>query len=233
MGRWQSASNLARVLRPLCCGRHPITVDWGIETELLTPAKVVAKVSFVNGDAILGGLSHAERVGGRLGAIMRERAQARGVLTELDNTEVTGLTVSRLLFGRPRIRAVVTACDRGKAGGDLAAMAGATILLTPACTRWPIWPDDLLHRTGNEIGYRSCATWTRSCTSGRATRRWRSVPTSIAPSWCVPCWRSCCMCCRSSSWRFDEAPQPETPKIHGDGGLDALAAVEADLAEGD
>ena len=32
-------------------------------------------------------------------------------------------------------------------------MAGATILLTPACTRWPIWPDDLLHRTGNEIGY--------------------------------------------------------------------------------
>ena len=31
--------------------------------------------------------------------IMRERAQERGVLTELDNTEVTGLTVSRLLFG--------------------------------------------------------------------------------------------------------------------------------------
>ena len=31
--------------------------------------------------------------------IMRERAQQRGVLTELDNTEVTGLTVSRLLFG--------------------------------------------------------------------------------------------------------------------------------------
>ena len=31
----------------------------------------------------------------------------------------------------------------------------------------------------------------------------------------------------------DEAPQPETPKVHRDDGLDALAAVEADLAEGD
>ena len=40
---------------------------WGIEAELLNPAEVVAKVPFVNGDVILGGLLHAERVGGRLG----------------------------------------------------------------------------------------------------------------------------------------------------------------------
>ena len=118
---------------------------WGIETELLTPIEVVAKAPFVNGDVILGGfytpsVSVVDSV--RAGAIMRERAQRRGVLTVLDNTEVTGLEVSRPPFGRPRIRAVVTAGGAieveqvviacGVWSPRLAALAGATIPLTPA-----------------------------------------------------------------------------------------------------
>ena len=117
---------------------------WGIEAELLDSAEVVAKVPFVNGDVILGGfytpsVSVVDSV--RAGTIMRERAQAKGVLTVLDNTEVTGLEVSRPPFGRPRIRAVAT--TRGTIAVDqvviacgvwsprVAALAGATIPLTP------------------------------------------------------------------------------------------------------
>ena len=63
---------------------------WGIESELLTPRQVVAKVPFVNPDVILGGfhtpsVSVVDSV--KAGTIMRERALARGVLTVLDETE--------------------------------------------------------------------------------------------------------------------------------------------------
>ncbi len=140
---------------------------WGIEAELLSPAEVVAKAPFVNGDVIRGGFytpsaSVVDSV--RAGTIMRGRAQAMGVLTVLDDTEVTGLEVSRPPFGRPRIRAVVTA--RGAIAVEqvviacgvwsprLAAMAGATIPLTPAVHQMvDLGPIDLLRRTGNEISY--------------------------------------------------------------------------------
>ena len=140
---------------------------WGIEAELLDSAEVVAKVPFVNGDVILGGfytpsVSVVDSV--RAGTIMRERAQAKDALTVLDNTEVTGLEVSRPPFGRPRIRAVVT--TRGTIAVDqvviacgvwsprVAALAGATIPLTPAVHQMAdMGPIDLLRRTGDEIGY--------------------------------------------------------------------------------
>ena len=141
--------------------------SWGIETELLTPKEVVAKVPFVNGDVIKGGfytpsVSVVDSV--RAGTIMRERALAKGVLTVLDNIEVTGLEVEPHPFGRPRIRAVVT--DRGEIAVEqvviacgvwsprLAAMAGASIPLTPAVHQMAdMGPIDLLSKTGNEIGY--------------------------------------------------------------------------------
>ena len=140
---------------------------WGIEAELLDPAEVVAKVPFVNRDVILGGfytpsVSVVDSV--RAGTIMRERAQAKGVLTVLDNTEVTGLEVSRPPFGRPRVRAVVT--SRGTIAVEqvviacgvwsprVAALAGATIPLTPAVHQMAdLGSIDLLRRTGNEIAY--------------------------------------------------------------------------------
>ena len=140
---------------------------WGIEAELLDPAEVVDKVPFVNRDVILGGfytpsVSVVDSV--RAGTIMRERAQAKGVLTVLDNTEVTGLEVSRPPFSRPRVRAVVT--SRGTIAVEqvviacgvwsprVAALAGATIPLTPAVHQMAdMGSIDLLRRTGNEIAY--------------------------------------------------------------------------------
>ena len=140
---------------------------WGIESELLTPAEVVAKVPFVNPDVILGGfhtpsVSVVDSVGA--GTIMRERAVARGVLTVLDETEATGLEVEPAPFGRPRIRAVTT--TRGTIEVDhaviacgawsprVAAMAGATIPLTPAVHQMADFgPVEILVGTGNEIGY--------------------------------------------------------------------------------
>ncbi|MYB06859.1 MAG: FAD-dependent oxidoreductase [Gemmatimonadetes bacterium] len=140
---------------------------WGIESELLTPAEVVARVPFVNPDVILGGfytpgVSVVDSV--RAGTIMRERAQARGVLTVLDETEVTGIEVNPMPFGRPRIGAVAT--TRGTIEVDhaviacgvwsprIAAMAGATIPLTPAVHQMADFgPVELLLETGNEIGY--------------------------------------------------------------------------------
>ena len=141
--------------------------SWGIETELLTPDEVVARVPFVNGDVIKGGfytpaVSVVDSV--KAGTIMRERARAKGVLTVLDNTEVTGLEVERRPFGRPRICAVAT--DRGTIEAAqvviacgvwsprIAAMAGANIPLTPAVHQMAdMGPIDLMSRTGNEIGY--------------------------------------------------------------------------------
>ena len=140
---------------------------WGIEAELLSPDEVVARAPFVNRDVIRGGfympsVSVVDSV--RAGTIMRERAQAKGALTVLADTEVVGLEVTRPPFGRPRIRAVAT--DRGTIAVEqvvvacgvwsprLAAMAGATIPLTPAVHQMAdLGPIDLLHRTGNEIAY--------------------------------------------------------------------------------
>ena len=140
---------------------------WGIESELLTPPEVVARVPFVNPEVILGGfytpsVSVVDSV--RAGTIMRERALKRGVLTVLDETEVTGLEVDPMPLGRPRIRAVAT--TRGPIEVDhaviacgvwsprIAAMAGATIPLTPAVHQMADFgPVELLLATGNEIGY--------------------------------------------------------------------------------
>ena len=141
--------------------------SWGIEAELLSPEEVVARIPFVNGDVIKGGfymasVSVVDSV--RAGTIMRERALAKGVLTVLDNTEVTGLEVEPRPFGRPCMRAVVT--DRGRIEVEqvviacgvwsprVAAMAGASIPLTPAVHQMAdMGPIDLLRKTGNEIGY--------------------------------------------------------------------------------
>ena len=141
--------------------------SWGIEAELLTPDEVVARIPFVDGAVIKGGfwmpaVSVVDSV--KAGTVMRERALAKGVLTVLDNTEVTGLEVERRPFGRPRIRAVAT--GRGTIEAEqvviacgvwsprIAALAGASIPLTPAVHQMAdMGPVDLLSKTGSEIGY--------------------------------------------------------------------------------
>ncbi len=135
---------------------------WGVESYLISPAEVTELVPFIDQDVILGGFySPGVTVVDSLqaGTIMRERAQARGALTVLPNTEVLSMEVEG-----GAIRAVVT--DRGRIETDylviacgvwsprMARMAGATIPLTPAVHQMiDVGPIPVLEATRSEIGY--------------------------------------------------------------------------------
>ena len=115
--------------------------SWGIEpVELLSSAEVRKLVPFVDDQVILGGF-HTPGVGVvdslRAGTLMREQGQATGALTISANNEVTGIDVERgriagvrTLRGDIRTEVVVVAC--GVWSPRIAAMAGASIPLTPA-----------------------------------------------------------------------------------------------------
>jgi len=115
--------------------------SWGVEpVELLTPAEVRKLVPFVDERVILGGF-YTPGVGVvdslRAGTLMREQAQAMGALTVSANNEVTGIEVDRgrirgirTLRGEIRTEVVVIAC--GVWSPRIAAMAGASIPLSPA-----------------------------------------------------------------------------------------------------
>ncbi len=140
---------------------------WGIDAELLTPEEVAERIPFVNADVILGGfwmssVSVVDAV--RAGTLMRERALARGALTVLDDTEVTGFEVEPRASGRPRLRAVLTAHGRievehaviacGVWSPLVAELAGASIPLTPAVHQMADFgPVDILRATDNEIAH--------------------------------------------------------------------------------
>jgi glycine cleavage system aminomethyltransferase T/glycine/D-amino acid oxidase-like deaminating enzyme len=114
---------------------------WGIDdVSLLTPAEVKALVPYLEESAIVGGF-YTESVGIvdslRFGTIARERAQEKGALRIFANTEVLDVVVER-----GRVRGLTT--TRGEIETDtivvccgvwsprIAAMAGASIPLTPA-----------------------------------------------------------------------------------------------------
>ncbi len=136
--------------------------SWGIESELIDPARVKALVPFVETSIILGGF-HTPGVGVvdslRAGTIMRERATEMGALTIASGTEVTGIDV---LDGH--VRGVRT--DRGTIAADtvliccgvwsprIAKMAGASIPLTPAIHQMiSVGPVPLFADTVGEIKY--------------------------------------------------------------------------------
>ncbi|HSJ44546.1 MAG TPA: FAD-dependent oxidoreductase [Euzebyales bacterium] len=113
---------------------------WGVESHLLNADEVRELVPFINHEIVLAGfytpsVSVVDSL--RAGTIMRERAQELGALTSLANTEVldigtdgrrvTGVTTDR---GEIAASTVVVAC--GVWSPRIAAMAGATIPLTPA-----------------------------------------------------------------------------------------------------
>jgi glycine cleavage system aminomethyltransferase T/glycine/D-amino acid oxidase-like deaminating enzyme len=113
---------------------------WGIEAELVSPDHVVANVPFLDKDRILGAF-WTPSVGVvdslRAGTLMRERAIELGALTVVPTVEVTGLDTERGRIRRVRTTGgdietatVVIAC--GVWSPKLAAMAGASIPLTPA-----------------------------------------------------------------------------------------------------
>ena len=135
---------------------------WGIEAELLTPAEVGKLLPFVNTDIVLGGfytpsVSVVDSL--RAGTIFRERAMGLGALQTVAGVEVLAIEVAN-----GRVQAVVT--DRGRVAAQyvviacgvwsprIAAMAGATIPLTPAVHQMiDVGPIPELEATGNEIGF--------------------------------------------------------------------------------
>ncbi len=135
---------------------------WGIESRLLTPQEVKEMVPFIDEGIILGGwytpsVSVVDSL--RAGTIMRERAMELGALTVSPNTEVTDVTVEDGAVtgvttdkGHIECEYVVIAC--GVWSPRIAAMAGATIPLTPAVHQMiDVGPLEPLQSTNNEIGY--------------------------------------------------------------------------------
>ncbi len=136
--------------------------SWGIESELIDPARVKELVPYVETSIVLGGF-YTPGVGVvdslRAGTIMRERATEMGALTIASGTEVTGIDV---VDGH--VRGVQT--DRGTIAADtvliccgvwsprIARMAGASIPLTPAIHQMiSVGPVPLFADTVGEITY--------------------------------------------------------------------------------
>jgi glycine cleavage system aminomethyltransferase T/glycine/D-amino acid oxidase-like deaminating enzyme len=135
---------------------------WGIEAEIISPARIKELVPFINEEILLGGF-YQPGVGVvdslRAGTIMRERAQEMGALTISATTEVLGLDVDR-----GRIRGVRT--NKGDIASDvvvvacgvwsprIARMAGASIPLIPAVHQMiSVGPVPQLENTVGEISF--------------------------------------------------------------------------------
>ncbi len=113
---------------------------WGIEAELVDPAFVKERVSFIETAQFIGAF-WTPSVGVvdslRAGTIMREKALESGALTVVPTVEVTGLDVEggrirrvRTTGGDIEAEAVVIAC--GVWSPKIGDMAGISIPLTPA-----------------------------------------------------------------------------------------------------
>jgi glycine cleavage system aminomethyltransferase T/glycine/D-amino acid oxidase-like deaminating enzyme len=120
--------------------RMASATSWGIDAELISPARVRELVPYVDESIILGGF-YQQGVGVvdslRAGTLMREAAQALGALTLSPMTETTGIDVVdgriaavRTTRGTIEAETVVIAC--GIWSPRIARMAGASIPLTPA-----------------------------------------------------------------------------------------------------
>ncbi len=135
---------------------------WGIDASLLSPDEVKEMVPFVDESVILGGfytpsVSVVDSL--RAGTIFRERAQEKSALDVFPNTEVVDIetesgAVKAVVTDRGRVETehVVVAC--GVWSPKIAAMAGATIPLTPAVHQMiDVGPIDALVETNTEIAY--------------------------------------------------------------------------------
>ncbi len=114
--------------------------SWGIDSELITPARIRELVPYINEEILLGGF-YTPGVGVvdslRAGTLMREKAIEMGALTTSAMTETIGIDVVdgrvtgvRTDRGDIRTDTVVIAC--GIWSPRIARMAGASIPLTPA-----------------------------------------------------------------------------------------------------
>jgi glycine cleavage system aminomethyltransferase T/glycine/D-amino acid oxidase-like deaminating enzyme len=135
---------------------------WGIESHLITPAQVKEMVPFINEKILLGGF-YTPDVGVvdslRAGTLMREKAEAMGVLSSFPNTEILDIEsqdgrVTGVQTSRGHIEAKTVVICSGVWSPRLAAMAGATIPLTPAVHQMiSVGPISLFEKTTSEIEY--------------------------------------------------------------------------------
>ncbi|MGH3360190.1 MAG: GcvT family protein [Nocardioidaceae bacterium] len=135
---------------------------WGIPSELVTPEQVVEHVPYLDPSVIVGAV-WTPSVGVvdsvRAGTIMRERAEELGALQVVSTVEVTDIDVEdgriarvRTTGGDIETSTVVIAC--GVWSPKLAAMAGASIPLTPAVHQMiSVGPVPQLAGTTGEISY--------------------------------------------------------------------------------
>jgi glycine/D-amino acid oxidase-like deaminating enzyme len=136
--------------------------SWGIEAHLLSPKEVIDLVPYIDPQVILGGF-YTPSVGVvdslRAGTIMRERATAKGALKISPNTEVLSMDVKDgrivgLTTDRGYVQAEYVMIAAGCWSPKLAAMAGATIPLTPAVHQMiSVGPLALFEKTSSEIEY--------------------------------------------------------------------------------
>jgi len=135
---------------------------WGIDARLLTPAEVKEAVPFVDEEVILGGfytpsVSVVDSL--ETSTRMRAEAAAAGALQVFPNTEVLDLevidgTISAVVTDKGRIAAEHVAIACGVWSPRIAAMAGATIPLTPAVHQMAdVGPIDVLQQSGKEVAY--------------------------------------------------------------------------------
>jgi glycine cleavage system aminomethyltransferase T/glycine/D-amino acid oxidase-like deaminating enzyme len=143
--------------------RMSSSLAWGIEgVELLDPAAVKAMVPFIDESVILGGFytpGVAVVDSLQAGTLMRAAAQEMGALTISAGTEVTGIDVElghvvrvRTDHGDIETETVVIAC--GIWSPRIAAMAGASIPLTPAVHQMiDVGPVPRFEHTTKEVGF--------------------------------------------------------------------------------
>jgi len=143
--------------------RMASSLSWGVEgTRILTPAEVKGMVPFIDETVILGGF-YTPGVGVvdslQAGTLMRQAAQEMGALTIAPGVEVTGIDVAdghvtRVRTDRGDIEATTVVIACGIWSPRLAAMAGASIPLTPAVHQMiDIGPVPRFETTIGDVGF--------------------------------------------------------------------------------
>jgi len=135
---------------------------WGVESRMLTPDEVKEMVPFIDETVIVGGwytpsVSVVDSL--QAGTLMRQYAIDKGALTVAPVTEVLDIKVDAGKVagvetdkGYVECEYVIVAC--GVWAPRIAAMAGATIPLTPAVHQMiDVGPLAELQATNNEIGF--------------------------------------------------------------------------------
>lgn len=133
---------------------------WGVDAELISPERIRELVPWIREDLLIGGFhtpTGAVVDPIRAGELMRARAEELGALRTLAETEITGFDVDggrvravHTSRGRVEAEQVVVAC--GVWSPQIAALAGASVPLTPAVHQMmDVGPIDELAETGEDI----------------------------------------------------------------------------------